>query len=120
MTKSDNLNELPENPSNISGKSIEFLARFEKTLGQLNQERVETKEMMGTFSSLLTQHLPMGRTPTNRELKEAIEQLKDIHRMAALLIMAVIPGSVITLPAIYALGRKFGVEMLPSAFRKKS
>lgn len=95
-----------------------FIHRFEGTLTKLNQERKETKEMMSTFSSLLTQHLPDGRAPTNAELKGAIEQLKDVHRMAALLIVAVIPGSVITLPAIYALGRRFGVEILPSAFRK--
>ena len=95
-----------------------FLDRFESTVAKLNEERIETKEMMGTFSSLLTQHLPNGRQPTNNELKGAIEQLKDVHRMAALLIMSIVPGSVITLPAIYALGKKFGVEILPSAFRK--
>ena len=95
-----------------------FLDRFESMVAKLNEERIETKEMMGTFSSLLTQHLPNGRQPTNNELKGAIEQLKDVHRMAALLIMSIVPGSVITLPAIYALGKKFGVEILPSAFRK--
>ena len=74
--------------------------------------------MLGTFANLLTQHLPNGKQPTNKELKGAIEQLKDVHRMAAILIMSIVPGSVITLPAIYALGKKFGVEILPSAFRK--
>jgi len=96
-----------------------FLERFDSTISKLNEERVETKEMMSTFSSLLTQHLPNGRQPTNKELKGAIEQLKDVHRMAALLIISIVPGSVITLPAIYALGKKFGVEILPSAFRKQ-
>jgi len=103
--------------SKKSENHTEFVNRFEDTLGKLNQERIETKEMMGTFSSLLTQHLPAGRAPTNTELKDAIEQLKDIHRMAAFLIMAIIPGSVITLPALFALGKRFDVEMLPSAFR---
>jgi len=100
-------------------KQQKFFHRFEGALSNLNQERKETKEMMGTFSSVLTQHLPNGKKPSNHELKGAFDQLKDIHRMVALLIMAVIPGSVITLPAIYALGRRFGVEVLPSAFRKK-
>ena len=103
---------------NENDKHSAFLERFESTVSKLNEERVETKEMMSTFSSLLTQHLPNGRPPSNKELKGAIEQLKDVHRMAALLIMSIVPGSVITLPAIYALGKKFGVEILPSAFRK--
>lgn len=100
-------------------KHSAFLERFESTVSKLNEERVETKEMMSTFSSLLTQHLPNGRQPSNKELKVAIEQLKDVHRMAALLIMSIVPGSVITLPAVYALGKKFGVDILPSAFRKE-
>lgn len=119
-SKNSSENNLENNSENSSARNLEFLGRFEKTLSQLNQERVETKEMVGTFSSLLTQYLPKGRTPSNGEIKEAIEQLKDIHRMAVLLIMAIIPGSIITLPAIYALGRKFGVEILPSAFRTKT
>lgn len=97
-----------------------FLDRFEGTLTKLNQEKNETKEMMSTFSGLLTQHLPDGRAPTNEELKDAVEQLKDVHRMAGLLIMAVLPGSALTLPAIYALGKRFGIELLPSAFRKQA
>lgn len=96
-----------------------FLDRFESTLSKLNQEKNETREMMSTFSSLLTQYLPDGRAPTNNELKDAVEQLKDVHRMAGLLIVAVLPGSALTLPAIYALGRRFGIELLPSAFRKR-
>ncbi|OUR95974.1 hypothetical protein A9Q81_13355 [Gammaproteobacteria bacterium 42_54_T18] len=100
-------------------KHAAFLERFDSTVAKLNEERIETKEMLGTFSSLLTQHLPNGKQPTNKELKGAIEQLKDVHRMAAILIMSIVPGSVITLPAIYALGKKFGVEILPSAFRKE-
>jgi hypothetical protein len=103
----------------VNDKHSAFLERFESTVAKLNEERIETKEMMSTFSNLLTQYLPNGRQPTSNELKEAIEQLKDVHRMAAILIMSVVPGSVITLPAIYALGKKIGVDILPSAFRKE-
>ena len=88
----------------------------DKLLLGLNQEHQETKEMVHTFFSMLTQKLPNGRKPEEDELRAAIEQLKDVHKIAALLLLAVTPGSVITVPALCALGRRFGVEFLPSAF----
>jgi len=76
--------------------------------------------MMKTFFSVLTQKLPQGRKPEEHEVKEAIEQLKDVHKMAGLLVVAITPGSLVTLPALCALGRRYGVELLPSAFQKES
>ncbi len=95
-----------------------FLASVDKVVTGLHQERAETRDMMKTFFKVLTKHLPKGKPPEDVEVQEAIEQLKDVHRMAGLLVFASLPGSVITLPAIYALGKKYDIEFLPSAFRK--
>ncbi|MEH6345365.1 MAG: hypothetical protein V7785_09790 [Bermanella sp.] len=96
-----------------------FLESVDKVIVGLNQEREETQVMAKTFFRVLTHRLPKGRKPEDEEIQAAIEQLKDVHRMAGLLIFATLPGSVITLPAIYAVGRRYGIEFLPSAFQKK-
>ncbi len=95
-----------------------FLESVDKVIVGLNQEREETQVMAKTFFRVLTHRLPKGRKPEDEEIQAAIEQLKDVHRMAGLLIFATLPGSVITLPAIYAVGRRYGIEFLPSAFQK--
>ena len=97
-----------------------FLESVDKVIVGLNQEREETQVMAKTFFRVLTHRLPKGRKPEDEEIQAAIEQLKDVHRMAGLLIFATLPGSVITLPAIYAVGRRFGIEFLPSAFQKNA
>ena len=84
----------------------------------LKQERAETQEMLRTFFHLLTQKLPKDRVPEDHEVQAAIEQLKDVHRMAGLLVIATLPGSVVTLPALVKLGKRFGVEVLPSSFQR--
>jgi acyl-CoA synthetase (NDP forming) len=84
----------------------------------LKQEKDETRTMMRTFFSVLTQKLPQGKQPEEQEIKEALEQLKDVHKMAGLLLVSITPGSIVTLPALCALGRRYGIELLPSAFKK--
>ncbi len=74
--------------------------------------------MMRTFFNVLTQKLPQGKQPEEQEIKEALEQLKDVHKMAGLLLVSITPGSIVTLPALCALGRRYGIELLPSAFQK--
>jgi len=84
----------------------------------LKQEKEETRTMMRTFFNVLTQKLPQGKQPEEQEIKEALEQLKDVHKMAGLLLVSITPGSIVTLPALCALGRRYGIELLPSAFQK--
>lgn len=95
-----------------------FLKSFDNVIKGLNQEKDETRKMAQTFFELLTQHLPEGKAPDEKDIQEAIEQLKDVHRMAGLLVISVLPGSVITIPALCTLGRRYGIEFLPSAFKK--
>ncbi|MGK0441249.1 MAG: hypothetical protein ACJA0N_001047 [Pseudohongiellaceae bacterium] len=100
------------------------LKRYSKTLDTLlaglSQEHIETKVMVRTFFEALTHKLPNGRKPEEHEIKAALEQLKDVHKIAGLLVVAITPGSVITLPVLCAFGRRFGIEFLPSSFRPKS
>jgi len=96
-----------------------FLDSVDKVIVGLNQEREETQVMVKTFFRVLTHRLPKGRKPEDVEIQAAVEQLKDVHRMAGLLVFATLPGSVLTLPAIYALGKRFDIEFLPSAFQKE-
>ena len=97
---------------------------YSKTLDALMdglyQERAETKEMVRTFFDALTHKLPNGRKPEEHEIKAALEQLKDVHKIAGLFVVAMTPGSVVTLPVLCAFGRRFGVEFLPSAFQSKN
>lgn len=95
-----------------------YLATASRLLGNLKQEKRETQEMMQTFFQLLTQKLPKGHRPDEDEIRAALEQLKDVHKMAGLFLIALTPGSVITFPALCALGRRYGIELLPSAFQK--
>jgi hypothetical protein len=96
-----------------------FLKSVDNVLNGLHEERAETQEMVKTFFKVLTKRLPRGKAPEDVEVQAAIEQLKDVHRMAGLLVFATLPGSVITLPAICALGKRYNIEFLPSAFRKE-
>lgn len=95
-----------------------YLKTVSKVIDGLKQEKEETRAMMHTFFGVLTQKLPSGNKPDEQEIKEALEQLKDVHKMAGLLVVSITPGSVVTLPALCALGRRYGIELLPSAFHK--
>ena len=95
-----------------------YLKTVSTVINGLKQEKEETRAMMSTFFSVLTQKLPSGKKPDEQEIKEALEQLKDVHKMAGLLVVSITPGSVVTLPALCALGRRYGIELLPSAFQK--
>lgn len=97
-----------------------FLVSADRILKGLKQERTETQDMMKTFFTLLTQKLPRGRQPEPEEVKAAIEQLKDVNRMAGLLVLASMPGSVVTLPILCKLANKYGIEIMPSAFKDET
>jgi hypothetical protein len=59
--------------------------------------------------------------PSEQEVLEAIEQLKDIGRLSVFTTAVILPGGVISLWGLELLARKYGIEFtfIPSAFRKK-
>lgn len=76
----------------------------------LAQEKDETRQMLRIY-----QHYVTGNV-TKAELARANAQLADVLRATGLGIFAILPFAPITIPLIVKLGRKLGIEVLPSAF----
>jgi len=90
----------------------------------VEQEAKETEEMAQSFFRLLGHKLRLGERkepPTEEEVKEAIEQLKDVGRLSVFATISIIPGGGFSLIGLELLARKFGVKnftFVPSSFRK--
>jgi hypothetical protein len=98
---------------------------IEQGMGRLGNEASETKEMARSFFRLLEHKLNLHeRTvpPSEQEVLEAIEQLKDIGRLSVFTTAVILPGGVISLWGLELLARKYGIEFtfIPSAFRKNA
>lgn len=97
-----------------------------RMLWALVMEGVETTKMVHTFArhgSGKLRLLPKHRHPTEEELREAVEQLKDIPRFLPFFVVVVVPVPGVTegyaLVAMTLerwLGKK--VKFLPSQFRE--
>lgn len=79
----------------------------------LSQEKDETKQML-----VIYQNYVLGNA-SKAELKIANQQLGDVLRATGLSIFAILPFAPITIPIIVKLGRKLGIEVMPSAFAPK-
>lgn len=97
---------------------------IKRTLSGMDQEAVETSEMMHSFFRLLESKLNLSRRnepPTEEELKAAIDQLIDVGRFSVFAGISIIPGGGFSLIGLEYLARKFGIRnftLLPSSFRK--
>jgi len=88
-------------------------------------EARETKEMAQSFFKLLDNKLDMNnRTspPSEEEVREAIEQLKDVGRLSVFTTAIILPGGAVSLLGLEMLARKFGINFtfIPSSFRKNA
>ena len=98
---------------------------IDQTIDGVGEEAKETEVMAQSFFRLLEHKLNMGERkdpPTEEEVKEAIEQLKDVGRFSIFATISIIPGGGFSLIGLELLARKFGVKnftFVPSAFRKK-
>lgn len=103
-------------------KSRKLIVQGLKGFGQ---EVEETKDMAKLFFRLLEHKLEMENRkepPTKEEVKEAIEQLKDLGRLSVFATISIIPGGGFSLIGLELLARKFGITsftLVPSNFRKK-
>jgi len=79
----------------------------------LSQEKAETKQMLRIYQSYVTGQV------SKAELQQANAQLADVLRATGLGVFAILPFAPITIPLIVKLGRKLGIEVLPSAFAPK-
>lgn len=88
-------------------------------------EVTETREMAGTFFRMLSNKLKLNERktpPTEKEVKAAIEQLKDVGRISVFASISILPGGGFSLIGLELLARKFGIRnftFVPSSFRKK-
>ncbi|GEM_PF-6513204 len=86
-------------------KQLEVLKRI------LAQESVETRKMLEIYA-----RQAQGKaTPT--EMQFARAQFIDIIKAAGIGFYALLPFTLLTIPFFVRLGRRFGVEILPSSFQ---
>ncbi len=98
---------------------------IDKAMAGLGKEAVETREIAELFFRLLDEKLNLeNRTepPTKKEVKDAIEQLKDVGRFSIFITAVILPGGVFSLIGLELLARKFGINftIIPSSFKNKS
>jgi len=133
LTKLKELKEAAWNLPIKNSRSHRFAKKYASRTKTLIDEGVrafgeeagETEQMALSFFKLLEAKLDLsGRKepPSEEEVKEAIEQLKDVGRFSFFTTMVILPGGVISLLGLELLARKFGIKefnLIPSSFRKK-
>jgi|SRR6056297_1315301 len=83
----------------------------------------ETREMAQSFFRVLEHKLNLNERedpPTEEEVKEAIEQLKDVGRFSLFATVSILPGGGVSLIGLELLARRFGIRdftLVPSSFR---
>ncbi|MFH0757734.1 MAG: hypothetical protein V2B15_10640 [Bacteroidota bacterium] len=130
------LRELKEAAWNLpvkDSRSHRFARKYAAKTSQLinegvravGQEAGETERMARSFFKMLEAKLDLsGRTdpPSEDEVREALEQLKDVGRFSVFATLVILPGGVVSLVGLELLARKFGIKgfnLVPSSFRKK-
>jgi hypothetical protein len=96
---------------------------IDRAMEGLGKEAGETRRMAESFFRLLEHKLNLkerSEPPTPEEVKNAIEQLKDMGRFSIFITAVILPGGVISLIGLELLARKFGIDFsfIPSNFRK--
>ena len=86
---------------------------FLKLKDKFAQEGHETKEMIEIYGKYLK------GAASDKELTRANTQLQELIKGMGLGILIVLPLAPITLPLVVQLGKKFGVDIIPSSFRDK-
>lgn len=76
----------------------------------LAQEKAETHEMLAIYRKFT------HGDASKEELKIANEQLVDVVKGLGIGIFATLPFAPITIPFIIKLGKRMGIDVLPSAF----
>jgi len=80
----------------------------------IKKESTQTQEMIVVFRDLLHKQLGGNKNPTEEEIKEAISQLKDVGKITALMPLVLLPGSILTIPLLIKLGKRYNIDILPS------
>lgn len=91
----------------------------------MGNEAKESREMAKSFFKLLEHKLRLHERddpPSKEEVKEAIEQLKDVGRLSVFTTAIILPGGAISLMGLEILARRYGIQFtfVPSSFRKNA
>lgn len=84
----------------------------------LKKESDQTRHMLVTFKEVLEKQMGGNKNPSQEDIDIAFEQLKDIGKITALLPLVALPGSVITIPLLIKLGKRYNIDILPSKKQK--
>ncbi len=76
----------------------------------LAQEKEETREMLAIYRKFT------HGEATDKEMEIANEQLVDLVKGLGIGVFAALPFAPITIPFIIRLGKRFNIDVLPSAF----
>lgn len=57
---------------------------------------------------------------TREEMSEANRQFKSLMKSMGLSFLIILPLAPITIPAIIALGKKYGIDMIPDSFKEEA
>ncbi|MFW6301913.1 MAG: hypothetical protein ACOC01_00175 [Bacteroidales bacterium] len=101
-------------------------AKLKKMWSPFANKSKETKQMAEVFFKLLEHKLKLEERktpPSEAEVKEALEQLKDVGRVGFFASVSLLPGGAFSLLGLEMLARKLGVRnftFIPSSFRKKA
>lgn len=114
-----------DDPSRAKAFADKAWRMIRSGLRKIGNEASETGEMAHSFFRLLEHKLNLqDRTdpPTEEEVKEAIEQLKDVGRFSVFTTAVILPGGAVSLMGLELLARKFGINFtfIPSSFRKNA
>ena len=91
----------------------------------VGEEYDETVDMAKFFYQYLENKLKLKERetpPTKEEVREAIEQLKDMGRVGVFASVSILPGGGLSLLGLEILARKMGItnfSFIPSSFRKR-
>ena len=78
----------------------------------IKKESYQTKEMIIVFRDLLHKQLGGNKNPSEEDIKEAINQLKDVGKISALLPLLLLPGSILTIPILIKLGKRYNINIM--------
>jgi len=93
---------------NLKDNFVDSLKKLKKAL---SQESEETKEMLNIYY-----RFTHGKS-SPEEMEAANAQFRDILKTLGLSTFAVLPFAPITIPFIVKVGKKLGIDILPSAFQ---
>lgn len=97
-----------------SRQAQKMKTKVEKALAGLNYEKKETAKMIRTFLLMLKDKLKNTQNVTDEAVDEAIYQLRQVGKLAAIAPLFMMPGGGTTTAVLYMLGKKFfDISILP-------